>query len=107
MRMAGCGLGALEEPSACIGMLPSLSRPNRTRLNKNISAICHSVAKECCLEAAQDLHIAMGKPLDEVVDVIVTVVGTWHFSLRCSCCDCLDNWESTGCRNTFQTLSSM
>ena len=53
MGMAGCGLGALEEPSACIGMLPPLSRPNWTRHNKNISAICHSVAKECCLEGKE------------------------------------------------------
>ena len=52
-RMAGCGLGALEEPSACIGMLPPLSQPNWTRHNKNISAICHSVAKKCCLEGKE------------------------------------------------------
>ena len=53
MRMAGCGLGALEELSACIGMLPPLSRPNWTRHNKNISANRYSVAKECCLEGKE------------------------------------------------------
>ena len=36
------------------------------------------VAKQCCVEAAQHLHEKMGKPLNEVIDVIVTVDGTWQ-----------------------------
>ena len=75
-RMASCGHNALQELSACIGMLPPLYRPMWTKHNKVISATSTVVAKQCGVEAAQHLHEKMGKPLNEVIDVIVTVDGT-------------------------------
>ena len=77
-RMSGCGLSVMEELSACIGMLPPLTRPMWTQHNKHISEIAGKVAKQCRLDAAKHLHEKMGKPLDEVIDVIVTVDGTWQ-----------------------------
>ena len=59
-------------------MLPPLSRPMWTKHNKAISATSTVVAKQCCVDAAQHLHEKMGKPLNEVIDVIVTVDGTWQ-----------------------------
>ena len=77
-RMASCGHNALQEFSACVGMLHPLSRPMWTKHNRVISASSTVVAKQCCVEAAQHLHEKMGKPLNEVIDVIVTVDGTWQ-----------------------------
>ena len=77
-RLGGCGPSALEELSACIGMLPPLTRPKWTEHNKKISVISSAVAKDSCVQAAQHLHQVIGKPLDEVIDVIVTVDGTWQ-----------------------------
>ena len=34
------------------------------------------MAKNICVAVAEDLHIVMGKPLDEVLDVVVTVDRT-------------------------------
>ena len=48
-----------------------------TKHNKDISIKACEVAKNSCVVAAEHLHIVMGKPLDEVLDV-VTVDGTWH-----------------------------
>ena len=79
IRMASCGHNALQELSACVGMLPPLSRSTWTKHSKVISAASMVVAKQCCVEAAQHLHEKMGKPLNEVIDVIVTVDdGTWQ-----------------------------
>ena len=36
------------------------------------------MAKNSCVAAAEHLHIVMGKALDEVLDVVVTVDGTWQ-----------------------------
>ena len=49
-----------------------------TKHNKDISIKACEVAKNSCVAAAEHLHIVMGKPLDEVVDVVVTVDGTWQ-----------------------------
>ena len=54
-RMASCGHNALQELSACVGMLPPLSRPIWTK-HKVFSATSTVVAKQCCVEAAQHLH---------------------------------------------------
>lgn len=77
-RMAGCGHGAMQELSACLGMLPPLSRPMWTKHNKAISATSTVVARNCRLEAARHLHEKKGKPPNEIIDVIVTVDGTWQ-----------------------------
>ncbi len=57
MRMAGIGHGALNELSACIGMLPPLTAPSWSLQNKNLAGISIEVAKECCFEASRQLHI--------------------------------------------------
>ena len=49
-----------------------------TKHNKAISATSTVVAKRCCYEAAQHLHERKGNPPNEVIDVIVTVDGTWQ-----------------------------
>ena len=36
------------------------------------------MAKNSCVAVAEHLHIVRGKPLDDVLDVVVTVDGTWH-----------------------------
>lgn len=46
-RMSGCGYSAMEELSACLGMLPPLSRPMWTKHNKAISETSTLVANEC------------------------------------------------------------
>ena len=45
--------------------------------HEDISVKACEVAKNSCVAAAEHLHIVMGKPLDEVLDV-VTVDGTWQ-----------------------------
>ena len=64
MHMAGLGHGALDELSACIGMLPPLTAPVWLLHNKKLATISAQVAKECCLEASRQLHIKMNKPVD-------------------------------------------
>ena len=78
LRLAGSGHGALQELCASIGTLPPLTSPSWTLHSKRISEISSTVAKEACLEASRNLHRRTGKPLDEVVDVVVTVDGTWQ-----------------------------
>ena len=78
MCMAGLGHRALDELSACIGMLPPLTAPAWSLHNKKLVTISAQVAKECCLEASRQLHIKMNKPVDQVIDVSVTVDGTWQ-----------------------------
>ena len=82
LRLAGCGLHAMEVIMACIGMecppLYSFTRTMWTKHNKDISITACEIAKNSCVAAAKHLHIVMGKPLDEVLDVIVTVDGTWQ-----------------------------
>ena len=70
-RLAGCGLHAMEVITACIGMVPPFTREMCTKHNKDISIKVCEVAR--CVAAAEHLHIVMGKPLDELLDV--TVMG--------------------------------
>ena len=76
-RLAGCGLHAMEVITACIGMVPAFACAMWTKHNKDISTKACEVAKHSCVAAAEHLHIVMGTPLDEVLDV-VTVDGTWQ-----------------------------
>ena len=77
-RMAGCGLHALDVITACMGMVPPFTRAMWTKHNKDISVKACEVARNSCVAAAEHLHRVMGKPLEEVIDVIVTVDGTWQ-----------------------------
>ena len=49
-----------------------------TKHNKDISIKACEVAKNSCVALAEHLHIVMGKPLDEVHDVVVTADETWQ-----------------------------
>ena len=62
--------------TACIGMVPPFTREMWTK-HKDISIKACEVAKNSCVAAAEHLHIVMGKPLDEVHNV-VTVDWTWQ-----------------------------
>ena len=75
-RLAGCGLRAMEGITACIGMFPPLTHAVWTKHSKEISIKACAVAKNSSVAAAEHLHIVMGKPLDEVLDVAVH--GTWQ-----------------------------
>ena len=75
-RLAGCGLHVMEVITACIGMVPPFTRAMWKQNNKDISIKACEVAKNSCVAVAEHLHIVMGKPLDEVLDVVVTVDGT-------------------------------
>ena len=61
---------------------PAFYSCNVDKHNKGISIKACEVAKNSCVAAAEHLHIVMGKPLNEVLDVTVTVDGTWQ---KCGC----------------------
>ena len=77
-RLAGCGLHAMEVITACVGMVPPFTRAVWTQHNNDITIKACEVAKKSSVATAEHLHIVMGKPLDEVLDVAATVDGTWH-----------------------------
>ena len=109
-RLAGCGLHAMEVIMSCIGMFPPFTHSTWTKHNKDISIKACEVAKNSCVAATEHLHIVMGKPLDEVLDV-VTVNGTWQKCGRTSlwyCCGyCLENRASIGMGGLFKALYSL
>ena len=75
-RLAGCGVHAMEVIMACIGMVPPFTRAMWTQHDEDISIETLEVAKNSFVATAEHLHIVMGKPLDEVLDVVATVDGT-------------------------------
>ena len=58
--------------------VPPFTRAMWTQHNKDISIKACEVAKNSCVAAAEHLHIVMGKALDEVLDVVALVDGTWE-----------------------------
>ncbi len=78
MRLAGLGHSALNELSACLGMLPPLTAPSWSLHNKKLAGVASEVAKECFLEASRQLNMKMGMPVTDIIDVTVTVDGTWQ-----------------------------
>ena len=102
-RLAGCGLHAMEVTTAYIGMVSPFTHAMCTK-HKNISIKACEVAKNSCVAAAEHLHIVMGKPLDEVLDV-VTVMGHGKnvdaLLLLVLLWLLLGNWTSIGVEGSF------
>ena len=90
---------------ACIGTVPPFTRAMWTKHNKDISIKAYEVAKNNCVAAAENLHIVMGKPLDEVLDVVITVDGIWQKRGRTSFFDVVAIAWKTGQVLAWEVLS--
>ena len=65
-------------------MVSPFTRSMWTKHNKDISINACEVAKKSCVAKVDHLYIIMGKPLDEVHDVVVTADETWHKKRGCT-----------------------
>ena len=77
MRMIGCGRTKLDTYMACMEMLPPLSPSAWTDYNRHVQVAIDKCALNSQVEAAKHLHQLNGVSPDDVVDVRVSVDGTW------------------------------
>ena len=74
--LTGNGRITLDTISACMEMLPPLAPASFSVYTKDILESIDKDAESGIVEAANHLHRLVGKPIDEVIGVIVTVDGT-------------------------------
>ena len=77
MRMIGCGRTKLDTFMACMEMLPPLSPAAWTEYNNQILVKIAECALNSQTKAAKYLHKLKGASPNKIIDVKVSVDGTW------------------------------
>ena len=77
-RLSGSGRATLDTITAWLGMPPPLTSAAYAVYNRELGDVSGMVASNKMVEAANELHCIEGKPVDEVIDAIVTLDGTWQ-----------------------------